>query len=278
VKSGKIATAVCLFSTILSAFAQEKDPLKTSWSTETALLATGISAQILGQYRLKQMATVRSIDLQKSDLPPWDRFAAGWYNPAASTTSDVLVFVVGGAMIYSDLWDKTQADASWKPLLEDGLILGEAFAWSSALNLNVRAFRIHPRPFVYDTTNGSSASERNAPEAAGSFYSGHASEAFLGAAYFATVYPLRHPEFKHTGWLWAGAMTAASGVATLRVVSGKHFPSDVIAGAAVGTALGWGFATLHQRYGKDSETGWQFNAWPQVGGVAIQAVKPLAAW
>jgi membrane-associated phospholipid phosphatase len=41
--------------------------------------------------------------------------------------------------------------------------------------------------------------------------------------------------------LYAGAL----GVAALRVAAGKHFPTDVAGGAALGSSVGWLAATLH---------------------------------
>ncbi len=265
-------------TTTLSVLAEES-PLHLSLPYETSLLAMGLAGQILGQYSLNEMTPVRSSDLNKSDLAPWDRFAAGRYNKTASSASDVLVLAVGGSMFCVDAWEKTRSQITWTPVLQDGIILGEAMTWAAALSLNVRAMRLHPRPFVYDSTNGSTRSDREAPEAAGSFFSGHASAAFVGAAYLATVYPLRHPEFQHPGLLWAGSLTAASTVAILRVAAGKHFPSDVVAGAGVGALLGWGFAKMHESHNADSKNSWFFNAWPSLegDGFAIQAVKPLAA-
>ena len=58
----------------------------------------------------------------------------------------------------------------------------------------------------------------------GSFPSGHTSAAFA----VATVYAERHPKRK---WLYYGL---AAAVAVARVDKSKHFPSDVLVGAAVG--------------------------------------------
>src|SRR5437899_1567722 len=41
--------------------------------------------------------------------------------------------------------------------------------------------------------------------------------------------------------LYAGAV----GVSALRVAAGKHFPTDVAAGAALGSGIGWLSATVH---------------------------------
>ncbi|MCE2497035.1 MAG: hypothetical protein J4F31_10740 [Flavobacteriales bacterium] len=45
----------------------------------------------------------------------------------------------------------------------------------------------------------------------------------------------------------------------MRVESGQHFPTDVIAGAALGTAIGWALSALHReaRYrGIRRNAGW----------------------
>jgi membrane-associated phospholipid phosphatase len=275
VKSRISKTAFTLLGLSGFLFAQEPSPMELSWPFETTLLGMGAAGSAIGEYNLTHITPAGPADVQRSDLPPWDRFAAGWYNPASGTASDILAVTVGGSILFSEAWEKAHSEITWEPLLEDAVILGEAQAWSAALNLNVRSLRLHPRPFVYDANNGSSASDREAPEAAGSFYSGHASAAFLGAVYFSTVYPLRHPEFKHPGWLWAGSLAAGCAVAVLRVTAGEHFPSDVVAGAAVGSLLGWTFAKIHEHHpAKDS---WSFNMWPQPGGFALQAVRPLVA-
>jgi membrane-associated phospholipid phosphatase len=180
-------------------------------------------------------------------------------------------------MIYADLWHaltpEARGEATWSPVLEDILVLAQAASWNSALNLNVRATRVHPRPFVYG--DAAPESNRRESQAAGSFYSGHASGAFLGAVYFSTVYPLRHPDFEYKGWLWAGSLTAATGVSVLRVVAGKHFPSDVIAGAAMGSLVGLGFVQLHL---KDGAELWGWRPLPLLtpeGRVGVAAVRRL---
>ena len=76
------------------------------------------------------------------------------------------------------------------------------------------------------------------------------------------MYPLRHPEFEHRGWLWAGSLTAATAAASLRVAAGKHFPSDVLAGAAMGSLIGLGFAQLHRPDGLGL---WGTQLWPTLG-------------
>ncbi len=45
----------------------------------------------------------------------------------------------------------------------------------------------------------------------------------------------------------AASHGGASGVGVLRIDSGSHFPTDVLAGAALGAGIGWLVATVHPR-------------------------------
>jgi membrane-associated phospholipid phosphatase len=270
-----IKISLCCFYTILIPAAiqaaDESSPFTFSWPRETALLTTGLAGQVIGQYRLQTMAPARPDELRRSDLSPLDRWNAGTWNPAADAASNVAAVATGGLMIWADAWQGARGDQTWRPLLEDALVLAQAAAWNSAIDLNVRAARVHPRPFVYGTA--APESDRREGQAAGSFYSGHASAAFLGAVYVSTVYPLRHPEFEHSGWLWAGSLTAAATASWLRVAAGKHFPSDVLAGAAMGSLVGFGFVQIHLKDGAEL-WGWRATPWFATDGApGLAAVR-----
>jgi len=78
-------------------------------------------------------------------------------------------------------------------------------------------------------------SDRNA-----SFWSGHSAHAFTAAALACT----EHARLGIYGAPWdaltcAAALTAAAGVGTLRIVADRHWTSDVLVGATVGTLSGW---------------------------------------
>ncbi|GKS59920.1 hypothetical protein YTPLAS18_34470 [Nitrospira sp.] len=62
-----------------------------------------------------------------------------------------------------------------------------------------------------------------------SFPSGHASASFAVATVLAVHFP-------RTRWIWYGL---AATIASSRVIRSSHFPTDVIAGAAIGFAVGW---------------------------------------
>lgn len=69
-----------------------------------------------------------------------------------------------------------------------------------------------------------------------SFYSSHTGLAFSLAASAGTVSSLRG--YRCAPWVWAVGMSLAALTAYLRVASDEHYLTDVVAGAAVGTAVG----------------------------------------
>jgi undecaprenyl-diphosphatase len=79
-----------------------------------------------------------------------------------------------------------------------------------------------------------------------SFFSGHAATSFaVTTATFVTLHRL-HPDDR---WPWvvlAGGGLAAGFVGATRVLAGAHFPTDVVAGAAVGASFGLLVPALHK--------------------------------
>jgi membrane-associated phospholipid phosphatase len=94
-----------------------------------------------------------------------------------------------------------------------------------------------PRPYVQDgipLPDGVDPAENYE-----SFPSGHTIMAFSSAAYTQAMQLLFYPDsttmkaVSTTSWVFAAA------TATLRVVSGNHYVEDVLAGAAIGSAIGF---------------------------------------
>lgn len=220
----------------------EEPPFKLYWP-DIGLVGLAMGMQSVALERYTGMEPATSDMLVKEELSRTDRWAAGNYSEGAALASDIIILPGVALPLVLSAWDAWRSGSGIDQLFTETMIYAEAMALSSSLNLFVRSFRFHPRPLVY----GSDApeSEKRKGEASGSFYSGHANGAFVAATYLAYTYPLRHPEFRHKGLLWAGALGTAATVAGLRVAAGKHFPSDVVVGAAAGAFFGWALPRLH---------------------------------
>lgn len=80
-----------------------------------------------------------------------------------------------------------------------------------------------------------------------SFFSGHTSLAFGSAVFASTLFDHYYPESSLRPWVWGSSLAIASGMGYLRYASGKHFPTDIIVGALVGSAIGYVIPKLHKQ-------------------------------
>ncbi|HEY6066696.1 MAG TPA: phosphatase PAP2 family protein [Thermoanaerobaculia bacterium] len=109
---------------------------------------------------------------------------------------------------------------------------------------------------------GGDGDEFHAFSNAQSFPSGHTAEAFAVASVFAA---------RSKGWIVPTiAYGLAAGVALARVNDRAHFPSDVLAGAIIGTTIGR--SIVHRHRGTDHEADWDVVPVParKGGGLAIR--------
>jgi membrane-associated phospholipid phosphatase len=148
--------------------------------------------------------------------------------------------------------------------LEDAVVFTEAVMINIALTTAVKFSVQRPQPTVYDPDGPGNI---NDPLKYLSFYSGHTSVVF--AALSTTSFTAG----KRYG-IWAlpyiVTVVYGAGVGTQLVLSGGHFPTDVIVGAAAGTLVGTVVPWLHLR----SEDRLSLLPWGLTGGAGI-AVRGL---
>ena len=97
-----------------------------------------------------------------------------------------------------------------------------------------------------------------------SFFSSDVSLAFSLATMASIVYSDYYPDSKLKPLIWAGTMSYASFVAYLRFSCGWHYPTDILAGAIVGSAIGWLVLELHRNSEMFPGTTDQQNTYAQV--------------
>jgi membrane-associated phospholipid phosphatase len=157
---------------------------------------------------------------------------------------------VGVASVYvlSVLFDALDVAQSHEPVtswLSDVVVLAEALFVNGAVNEVAKISATRPRPLLYNRAAGDPL--LHDPENYVSFYSAHTSSAFaLGLAY-AQTFALRHPKSPWRAAVYAAAVTVGTAIGVSRVAAGKHFPTDVLTGAAAGTAFGLVIPWLHTR-------------------------------
>lgn len=100
-----------------------------------------------------------------------------------------------------------------------------------------------PRPYMY--YGDYPQDEVDSGDWSDSFPSGHTTLAFAGATFASYVFSERFPESAMRLPVMASSYALALGTAAFRIASGDHFLTDVMAGAAIGTACGFLVPWLH---------------------------------
>jgi len=169
------------------------------------------------------------LDAGARDLLVWG------YGDQAGRASDVLAFAVVPAGIVAHQLLAARAAGDAGEGLTDLLIVAEAAALTMDLNQLVKFSVGRQRPFVHHG-NFRDPDRAADPDDNLSFYSGHTALSFSIAAAAGTVSDLRG--YRSAPWVWGAGMTLAAAVGYLRIASDRHYLTDVLTGAALGTAAG----------------------------------------
>ncbi|MEZ4388866.1 MAG: phosphatase PAP2 family protein [Candidatus Krumholzibacteriia bacterium] len=199
------------------------------------------SAVVLGGLVLSsqagQRAPLSADDLAALDparLPGYDRGATRCWSPAAAHGSDLLVAGLVAAPLA--LLADPESEGSRGELVVMAL---ETIALTQVATGAVKLGYGRTRPYAYNTDPRIPDELRRGRDARRSFPSGHTSAAFAGAMFTGEVYARLYPDHPARHWVRGGTLGLAALAGYLRVRAGRHFPSDVVAGAALGAVIGW---------------------------------------
>jgi membrane-associated phospholipid phosphatase len=127
-------------------------------------------------------------------------------------------------------------DDRMNELPEDILVVAEAGMLASNFDEIVKLVAARERPSVHFRTPERRAEEQGSGDNV-SFFSGHATLAFSLAVSAGTVASMRRHRLAPL--IWVTALTTASVGGYLRLAADKHYFTDVLTGAAVGSAVGF---------------------------------------
>ena len=125
------------------------------------------------------------------------------------------------------------------------ILYAETMAIAGGLTNISKASFARPRPYVYGPEWVPGTRLSSGDQAA--FVSGHTSISAAGSFFFARVFSDYHPDSKLKPYVWGLAATVPAVTGYLRVRAGRHYPTDVIAGYALGATVGYLVPTLHKK-------------------------------
>jgi hypothetical protein len=187
-------------------------------------LAGGIQAS--GQWAITHWMSAEFATASNKSLPHWESWQVGRNSPWANDLSNYLLITGVYPIVDASLNTNVQT------AFYESMILAELLFLNSGVNLWVRSSGLWPRPYYFDEKRSKSSQK---PEILGSFYSGHASSTFALAMGWYQIKKMRGDE----GWenlIGFGVATLSS---SMRVIAGKHYVTDVVFGALVGSVLGF---------------------------------------
>ncbi|HTI07016.1 MAG TPA: phosphatase PAP2 family protein [Puia sp.] len=180
------------------------------------------------------------MNLQKSDIPWFDRWADRPYN---KNVDKISYLPFDAAMPYPIVFialDKKMR----KDFFKLCFLYAESMAITGALYTSAVHYFSRLRPLTYRSE--SPMDTRTSSNSRNSFFAGHVALVATSTFFMASAYADYHPDSK-LKWVMYGAAGAATLVTGyLRNRAGEHFPSDILVGTVVGTMSGLLTPRLHQ--------------------------------
>lgn len=182
----------------------------------------------------------------------WDRRAIDNFSPKSAEISDLLLY--SSVLLPTIPWLSTHHARHTKGYI---LLGAETLIVTYALTDLTKVIALRDRPTIYN--DRFTIAQRTSKDARKSFFSGHTSIVSSMSFLTAKIIHDHYPDRKNKSLLWIGASIYPTTTAILRVRSGKHFPTDVVVGAAVGAGIGILIPELHRvKLGKTSDKSLSF--------------------
>ena len=233
----KIIFAILYTISITTVYSQESYDL--SLNRELKVYSTIVSI-----YALSNIISNNSEDSTlktSANINFFDSSAIKLYSPHRSNTSDIIlitsILATGSSLLYRDIESNN---------LSLSVMYSETIFFTYSLTTLSKSIINRQRPYSYNK-NVSNDIKFKDNSINDSFFSGHTSLAFASSIFLSTVYSEIYPNSKYKKYIWIGSISTASTVGYLRYRSGKHFPSDILVGAAVGSLIGWYIPFSHKK-------------------------------
>jgi membrane-associated phospholipid phosphatase len=208
---------------------------KVSMPQEGGLLAAAVAVTLFGYAIGGRIIKRRCPPCDPATINRFDRGAVRWHNQVLGPLSYVIEVAAIATPPIVTLCDRGLS----RELAEDLWVYAETFALSSILNIAIKTWVQRPVPRLYAGLYLDLDSQTSSYR---SFYSGHTAQVTNALAANAVMSHLRGRR-RHWTWTLAGIGTVA--VSLARVGAGRHFYSDVAAGALAGGIVGSLVPLLH---------------------------------
>jgi len=219
-----------------------QSPYKINWTKESIIFGTGLGLSALSlplNDDINPLTIDEINDLNRNNVNGFDRRATFNYSTTEGKYSDILLAASMITPAFFAFSDKVTND--FVPVLT---MYFETLMLSAAVPYVTKGVTQRVRPFAYN--ENALIEDKLTKNAKRSFFSGHTTISFAMAVFVSTVYSDYYPNSDWKPVVWAGSLALATTVGVLRYSSGSHFPTDIITGAVVGSAIGYLIPLIHR--------------------------------
>lgn len=213
-------------------------PYRLDWSADLAVAGACLGLNAIGSLTGgEDSPSWNGVPLDPSGVPSFDRWAMHRYSRELDDAGTALQVATMAAPVVLAFSDKGE----W---LTVGVMYAQSVLLTCGLKNTLKGLIERNRPYMYSEDpplDGIQDGDR-----LNSFPSGHAAYAFNGAVFTSVVFSEYFPDSPWRVPVIAGSMGAAVATGILRVESGCHFLSDVLAGAALGSLTGYFIPRIHR--------------------------------
>lgn len=236
---------------LCSTFLLPQSVFEKSSKTDIPLMSGALGGLGLSFYlgkNVKPLTPEEVGSLLKQNELFFDRWACRKFSPKAAALSDIFLNICAFSpflMFASPNLDKDQRWTYALMYIETGILTYSITAITKSIVGRIRPYAYNPKVPLHDKIMSSDTRK--------SFFSGHTSLSFASIVFLARTYAALHPDSRWKSVVWVTGLSTATMVGVLRILSGKHFPTDVLVGALVGSFVGIVIPELHkvEPLGKD---------------------------
>jgi hypothetical protein len=219
------------------------NPYQINKKRDLAILGVGAVANGVGLLIINskpRLTPEQVLAARKEDIPKFDRWSAGYYNPDAKLASDFLAY---GSLTFpfallADPKVRANAGSVYLMYLQTMAIEDVQFIYTAGLTNR-------KRPLVYGEQVP--MDERTAKPNQNSFFAGHTAATAASCMFTAKVFHDFNPDSPWRPVVWGAAVLVPATVGYLRLEAGKHFLSDNLVGYTVGSLTGILVPELHRK-------------------------------
>jgi membrane-associated phospholipid phosphatase len=166
----------------------------------------------------------------------------------ARRLSDALLFGIVPALSLGGLLGLSHRHGDKQTVREDTLVLTETMVVASLLTQLTKYTVARERPFLR-TQREHGITVTHGHDDNLSFFSGHTSLTFAMVVGAASIASFRG--YEQAPWVWGLGLPLAAFTGYLRIAADRHYFTDVLTGALVGSAIGALVPWLHRHFAQD---------------------------